>query len=262
MTPGPSTPPVGYGLQLAAFVKMSAGRLVRSPQRSPSADASRRLGRNVLTTAAIGIVLVVGLMFLFDATEISWMPPRGTRSLWPAGVITDFGKDVYVLSLLGAAVVITMLAVPMARDEARNHLLSLAIHVQYLFLAVLVPVLSAQVLKYIIGRGRPFVGGKANPFNFEPFHGAEPYFSLPSGHVVTATALAFAVATVWPRLTVPMCVYAILIALSRLVLLAHHPSDVVGAATVALCGAMIVRYWFAARRLGFVIRDGGQIVPR
>jgi membrane-associated phospholipid phosphatase len=59
-----------------------------------------------------------------------------------------------------------------------------------------------------------------------------------------------------------MFIYAVIIALSRLVLLAHHPSDVVGGAVVGLACAMLVRYWFAARRLGFRIGKGGQIVPR
>ena len=58
-----------------------------------------------------------------------------------------------------------------------------------------------------------------------------------------------------------MIVYAVLIAISRLVLLAHHPSDVVAGALVGVIGAMLVRYWFAARRLGFAIRRDGTIVP-
>jgi len=58
-----------------------------------------------------------------------------------------------------------------------------------------------------------------------------------------------------------MIVYAILIAISRLVLLAHHPSDVVAGALIGVVGAMLVRYWFAARRLGFAIRRDGAIVP-
>jgi len=58
-----------------------------------------------------------------------------------------------------------------------------------------------------------------------------------------------------------MIVYAVLIAISRLVLLAHHPSDVVAGATIGVVGAMAVRYWFAARRLGFAIHRDGEIVP-
>ncbi|MDU6237704.1 MAG: phosphatase PAP2 family protein, partial [Bradyrhizobium sp.] len=132
----------------------------------------------------------------------------------------------------------------------------------YLFFAVLSSVLAAQVLQYVIGRGRPFVGGKANAFNFEPFNGTPAYFSMPSAHAVTAFALAFAVAAVWPRLRVPMYIYAVAIAASRLVLLAHHPSYVVAGAVVGLVCAMLVRYWFAARRLGFRFGKDGRILPR
>ncbi len=129
-----------------------------------------------------------------------------------------------------------------------------------MFVAVLVPVLAGEMIKWIVGRGRPFVGGKANAFNFVHFAGTEAYASFPSSHAITAFALAFAVGAVWPQARVAMWVYAILIAGSRLVLLAHHPSDVVAGALVGVAGAMAVRYWFAARRLGFAIRSDGAIV--
>ena len=149
-----------------------------------------------------------------------------------------------------------------ARRLARHSLwLAFGTRLQYIFFAVLVSVLAAEVLKFAIGRGRPFVGGKPNPFNFVPFNGTEAYFSLPSAHAVTAFALAFAVSALWPRLRVFMFTYAVVIALTRLVLLAHHPSDVVAGALVGIVGAMAVRYWFAARRLGFVIRSDGAILP-
>jgi membrane-associated phospholipid phosphatase len=58
-----------------------------------------------------------------------------------------------------------------------------------------------------------------------------------------------------------MMLYAVLIAASRLVLLAHHPSDVVAGGLIGVVGAMGVRYWFAARRLGFAIGHEGAIAP-
>jgi len=105
------------------------------------------------------------------------------------------------------------------------------------------------------------VGGAANAFNFAPFAGTEAFASFPSAHAVTAFALAFAVSAVWPRARLAMIVYAFLIAATRLVLLSHHPSDVVAGALIGVVGAMSVRYWFAARRLGFAIRRDGKIVP-
>jgi len=68
------------------------------------------------------------------------------------------------------------------------------------------------------------------------------------------------VSAVWPKARVAMVVYALIIAATRLVLVAHHPSDVVAGALVGIIGAMFVRYWFAARRLGFAIRHDGTIV--
>jgi len=75
----------------------------------------------------------------------------------------------------------------------------------------------------------------------------------------SAFALAFAVTAIHPRLWVAAFAYALLIAVSRLVLLAHHPSDVVGGALVGIVGAMAVRYWFAARRVGFDIQADGKV---
>ncbi len=130
-----------------------------------------------------------------------------------------------------------------------------------MFFALLVPLFAGEMIKWVVGRGRPFVGGNANPFNFAPFAGTEAYASFPSAHAITAFALAFAVSALWPRVRVAMIVYALVIAATRLVLLAHHPSDVVAGALIGVVGAMAVRYWFAARRLGFAIRRNGEIVP-
>ena len=120
--------------------------------------------------------------------------------------------------------------------------------------------LVTEVLKYCIGRGRPFVGGEANAFHFSHFSGNPAYYSFPSGHATTAFALALAVSAVWPQARVAMAIYALIIAATRLVLVAHHPSDVVAGALVGIVGAMFVRYWFAARRLGFAIQRDGSIV--
>jgi undecaprenyl-diphosphatase len=205
--------------------------------------------------------LIVVLMFAVDAAEIGLMPKRGSPELWPVRIFTDFGKDAYVLWALAAVFVISALAYPLFSSRARPRFALFIIHVEYMFVAVALPLLATEILKWIVGRGRPFVGGKANPFNFVPFAGSEAYFSFPSAHAVTAFALAFAVTAIWPRLWGAAFVYALLIGASRLVLLAHHPSDVVGGALVGIVGAMAVRYWFAARHLGFDIHEGGKIVP-
>ncbi|MBB4257317.1 MULTISPECIES: phosphatase PAP2 family protein [unclassified Bradyrhizobium] len=260
VTTSPAPRP-GYPAQLLAVSRSALAQLVRTPSHSRRAEAARKLARHSLWLSATGAALVIALMLAFDQTEIQLMPARGTPSLWPIRILTDFGKDEYLLSVLGGVLVVLAFVAAGLHGTSRALLLGLGTRLQFVFLSIAVSAFVAEVLKYVIGRGRPFVGGKANPFNFVPFEGTGAYASLPSGHAVAAFALAFAVSALWPRLRVFMFTYAIVILLTRLVLVAHHPSDVVAGALVGTVGAMAVRYWFAARRLGFAIRADGTIVP-
>ncbi len=249
-----------YFSELFAVVRISLAQLVRPPSHSRRAEAARRSARHaLLLTASIGAV-IIALMYALDAREIGLMPPRGTASLWPVRILTDFGKSEYVLGLLAALLFAVAIITPRLRGTSRSLLLGLGTRLQFVFFSVLVPVLAGEVIKWVVGRGRPFVGGEANAFNFSHFAGTEAYASFPSGHAITSFALALAVSAVWPRARAAMIVYAVLIAISRLVLLAHHPSDVVAGALIGVIGAMFVLYWFAARRLGFAIRHDGAIV--
>jgi membrane-associated phospholipid phosphatase len=250
-----------YFFRLVAVVRLSLAQLVRPPSHSRRAEAARRSARHVLwLTAILGAAIIV-LMYALDVREIGLMPPRGTASLWPVRILTDFGRAAYVVWPLAAALFAVAIMAARLRGMSRARLLGLGTRLQFVFVAVLVPLLFGEVIKWIVGRGRPFVGGEANALNFVHFAGTEAYASFPSAHAITAFALAFAVAAVWPRARIAMAVYAVLIGISRLVLLAHHPSDVVAGALVGVVGAMFVRYWFAARRLGFAIRRDGTIVP-
>lgn len=253
--------PANYFSRAAAFAWLSLAQLVRAPSHSRRAEAARRSARHGLWLTAVIGAAIITLMYAFDVQEIGLMPPRGTASLWPIRILTDFGKDEYVLGSLAALLIAVAIVGPALQGIPRSLLFGLGTRLQFLFLAVLVPVMIGELLKWSVGRGRPFVGGKADAFNFSHFAGTQAYSSFPSGHSITAFALAFAVSAVWPQARIAMAIYALVIATTRLVLLAHHPSDVVAGALVGITGAMFVRYWFAARRLGFAIHGDGTIVP-
>jgi undecaprenyl-diphosphatase len=250
-----------YFVQVFATLRHSAMQLVRAPSLSRRAEAARRLALHAMLLTVILGASVIVLMIWLDAREIALMPPRGTPDLWPVRILTDFGKDAYVLWVLVTALIVIALATPLLQGTTRERWLHFGTQLGYVFFAVLVPVLITEAVKWVVGRGRPFVGGKANAFNFAPFTGTEAYSSLPSAHAVTGFALAFAIGAVWPWARPWVFIYALLIAASRLVLLAHHPSDVVAGALIGVLGAMAVRYWFAARQLGFAIHGDGKIVP-
>ena len=249
-----------YLSRFGTLAWLSLAQLVRTPSHSRRAEAARRAARHVLWLSAALGVAIIGLMYAIDAWEIAQMPKRGTPSLWWLRILTDFGKDEYVLSALAGLLIAVAIVSPALRGIQRALLLGLGTRLQFIFFAVAVSNLVTEVLKYCIGRGRPFVGGEANAFHFSHFAGSPAYYSFPSGHATTAFALALAVSAIWPHARVAMAIYALIIAMSRLVLLAHHPSDVVAGAMVGIVGTVFVRYWFAARRLGFAIQRDGSIV--
>ncbi len=90
-----------------------------------------------------------------------------------------------------------------------------------------------------------------------PFAWRSEYASLPSGHATTAGAAAFAIGAIWPRTRPVMWLYGLVVVFSRVVVMAHHPSDVIAGVVVGAVGAAWIRRLFAARRLVFSPHDLG-----
>ena len=258
--PATSDEATGYFAQLGGLVLSSIGQLTGPSSDPHASQAARKFRRQAGVLIAIGAIAVVVLMFAVDLPEIKLMPPRNAPGLWPVRILTDFGKAEFVLWSIFALLVAATLVAAGARDAMRARLVPRLAELQYLLLAVIVPILAGELIKWIVGRGRPFVG--PDPFTFSHFSGASAYASFPSAHAITSAALAFAVSALWPRWRLPMIVYAVLIIATRLVLLAHHPSDVTAGAVFGVVGAMAVRYWFAARGIGFGVGHDGAILPR
>jgi undecaprenyl-diphosphatase len=127
-----------------------------------------------------------------------------------------------------------------------------------LFLAIAAPGLVVSIVKRIVGRARPLVANE-DVFLYKFFLWRVEYASFPSGHATTAFAAAVALGVLWPRLRPLFWAYAVVIALSRVIVTAHFPSDVAAGAIAGAVGALLVRDWLAARRLGFSIDADGTV---
>jgi len=251
----------GTRLQWIAANALQSFALFRRKPRAvvmPAWRARRRLTR----TAAVIVLAVVAAMLLVDAWAVkvaTGLPePVANFFNW----ITDFGKSVRLLvpiALMLAAVAI--IDNPTLARTSRGVLAAVAVRLGFLFAAIALPGLVFTILKRLIGRARPLVEGTADPFIYHPFRWSVEYASFPSGHATDAFAIATAVGALWPRLRPVMWTYAVLIALSRIVLTAHFPSDVIAGAAVGTAGALIVRDWFAARGLAFSFAPDGAVRP-
>jgi membrane-associated PAP2 superfamily phosphatase len=99
-------------------------------------------------------------------------------------------------------------------------LATVMVRVGFLFTAIAVPSLLVTIVKRMIGRARPYVGGSLDPLLFDPFKWVPAYAGMPSGHATTAFAVLVAFGTLWPRARTMLLVYALLIVVSRVVLVA------------------------------------------
>ncbi len=252
------------GVTRLSLLRRSAGNVVdafalllRPPRLHPREPWPLPLERFFI---ASGLALVTFLLVLItgDAAAIKAVGHLPQIVPWAFDQITWFGKSGWFLWPLGILFLV-MTALPAGSRMAQLMLSALMVRIGFLFLAISLPGLFVNVVKHIVGRARPGVGGSVDPFLFDPFSWPAAYASLPSGHATTAFSVLVAFGTLWPRARAILWVYALAIVASRVAVNAHYPSDVLAGAIVGATGALLVRRYFALRRLGFSVSPDGSV---
>jgi len=245
--------------RLANNIETALHRLARAP-RGRVADAWPFTWEQAGIAAAAALVLfLVGMIFL-DGAAIRGVAHLPRAVVWFFEQVTEFGLGGWFLWPLGLLFVAIM-ALPATLPRIPQLVLAaIAVRVGFLFVAIGAPGLFASIVKRIIGRARPLVTGVVDPYVFSPFIWRSAYASLPSGHATTAFAVLVAFGTLWPRARTVLWIYVALIAISRVVVTAHFPTDVLAGAVVGGVGALMVRRWFALRHLGLSLRPDGTVL--
>jgi membrane-associated phospholipid phosphatase len=215
----------------------------------------------VAAGAAVAIAALILIMLVVDLPAIRWARQAPAWLVGPFEFATDLGlSGWFLIPLAIGLLVIAFIDAPPLTRMSQIVLASVAARMGFLFLAIGVPGLVVTIAKRIIGRARPVAAGE-DVFLYKLFLWRADYASFPSGHATTAFAAAVALGVLWPRLRPLFWTYAIVVALSRVMVTAHHPSDVVAGAIAGTVGALLVRDWLAARRLGFSICADGTVKP-
>lgn len=198
------------------------------------------------------VALLIGLVFLLALLSDPWIAHAAQHL--PAAVIrlgTDisrFGLSGYMLVISGLLTVAAGIAV--ARGHQRLFGTSLRVlseRAAYFFAVVALSGIVAQIIKHLLGRSRPRLIDLDGPYHLDPLSLKSVLASFPSGHSTTVFAAAFVLSCYRPRARPYLYAVAVVIALSRIVVGAHYPSDVVGGATLGTMMAIGLGHVFARR---------------
>jgi membrane-associated phospholipid phosphatase len=220
------------------------------------------LNRETCFLFVLGIAVAVLVVSQID------VPASRDAIGWPAWArapffwITDYGLSDWVLIPSSVVFTAAVFAGHFLRGIKRVACYEVSMLAGFIFVGVGLPGLVANLLKRLVGRGRPDMFDELGAFSFHNIFNNWTLQSFPSGHATTAVGVAFVVGFIVPRLFGWLLAVGILIGISRVVVGAHYPSDVFAGACLGLIGAYAVRNFFATRGWLFKRRADGCIVTR
>jgi membrane-associated phospholipid phosphatase len=251
--------------QIAKNIKGRLRALLRRPG-TRIAPLSRRL---VVTAVAVSAIVVALVAMEFDASVPGWRKTLSPAMISDFEIITRFGNSDWILYPLG---IFLSCAFFINWDKLTTRHRAFWTRVQiaagFIFVSVAGSGLIVAVVKRIVGRGRPVHFADAGIASFRPFADAS-WASFPSGHSTTIASFCTAIAILFPRLTIPAVIIALVVGASRVIVGAHYPSDVIagllfGSTFTFLMARLMVMNNFAvfdrSRYLQIVLRPRHNIV--
>lgn len=234
---------------------------LRTPARFPAHPLFGRI--SPAAALAFGAVLIIALILLADPVAQRVLPEWPRSLVHVASIVTNLGDSGFYLIPIG--VLLLLLA---AVDLQLPHRLDIALRQIWLQLAFAFTVIAATGLivnigKRMIGRVRPLHVDPGAYLHFEPFSWRASNASFPSGHATTAwTVAAVLVLLCGPRLRPYVFVIGTLVCISRVILGAHYPADVVAGALFGWFATLWFAQFLARRGLVFRQNPDGALALR
>ena len=191
------------------------------PARIPSRLAGCTVGR---LPRWLWLGLGLGLMFVLDHAVLNAVAPlQGSRLIAiVTATIRWIGTDRFEFAALAGT---ALVGVVVSRRLTWAGLWGMA--------ALALSDALALAIKVIVHRPRPWVTADL-PQRWPDYRHLDAFHSFPSEDSASAFAIAATVGCFFPRARVPLLLVAALVAAERVLLYAHHPSDVWAGAILGL----------------------------
>ena len=250
------------GLLMAALVRFLYLLLIEPGGVQRCAAWARWAGGTVAGRLTIALLLLTIAVVLsartFDRPIAEWAHDLSPQVRAVMERITQLGISTGWLLLSGVPVILFWLGRSRLEPALRTRWQSYAYLPLFVFVAIAGSGIVNGVVKAAAGRFRPKLYFLDHRFGFDLWHRAADYTSFPSGHTVTVCALAAALALIWRPLAWPGFALALLVALSRIMIGAHWPSDVLAGAWLGIAWTLWMRHIFAAHGVTLAAARAGQ----
>lgn len=201
------------------------------------------------------MLILSGFYFFIDTASLLWLKQHafGYYNELILRIITDSARGVYAISILAVFILFSWLC-------KKPQWFGICC---FLLVAVLTADIFCDILKIVLGRARPYELFNHELYDFYFWQFKAQMWSFPSGHTTHAAALMVAMSLVWPRYCYGFCTVVVAVAVSRVLLLMHYPSDVIAAVYLGALNA----YWiwlkfppdyFATKLMHTLAKDQGK----
>ena len=175
-------------------------------------------------------------------------------------MITDIGKSEWILIPSGLLCLLLVFVDWQGLARRQQVWLSgLLFDAWFLFLTIAGSGIIVLTLKQLAGRARPKHLETLGIDYFDPMRFEASFTSFPSGHSVTIAAVATVLVLRLPKFKAVLVILALLIGLSRVMVGAHYPSDVIIGLTLGALFTLFLARMFATKNIGFRVRRNGPI---
>lgn len=126
----------------------------------------------------------------------------------------------------------------------------------YICVSLCIAIVLGDGIKFLMGRYRPIMAFEQDLYGLHFFSSQWELNSSPSGHSIRAFTLLTCLSLLIRRLTPVFITIAIIIGLSRIIVTAHYPGDVIFGAYIGIFTAVWVYYYFGFKT--YPASDGGM----
>lgn len=214
--------------------------------------------------AAVGLVLALTAIAVLD--PLVRLHPGivdGSVADRLLTAITSFGEGVQML--VGSALLVVAAASldpAKLRRATRARVMNVAMVGGFAFVTIAGSGIVASLVKNLYGRARPehLVGDAI--FQLHSLSFRAKFASFPSGHSTTAGATAVVLALLFPRYARIILGLGLGVAITRILLEAHFPADVVAGLTLGAVFTLAAAHWCARRGSIFRWAADGSLALR